>query len=69
MAWSKFTPGSMEPAHLSAMGLFRGTASGAAVTGEDLFGPVLHLTRLLVSHCLMMDSLVVIYERVRDWGS
>ena len=69
MAWSKFKIGSMKPVRLSASGLFRGTTAGAAVAGEHLFGPSLHLACSLVGHSLMVDGFVVIYKRVRDWGS
>ena len=55
----------MKPAHLSAFGLFRGTATGAAVAGEDLLGSSLHLICLLMRHRLMVNGLVVIYYRIR----
>jgi len=49
-------------------GLFRGAASGATVACENLFRPGLHLACSLMGHGLMVDSLVVIYYRIRTAG-
>ena len=68
MAWSKFKTGSMKPVHLSASDLFRGTAAGAPVAGEYLFGPGLHLACPLMGHGLMVDGFVIIYYRIRTTG-
>ena len=59
---------SLKPVHLSASELFRGTASGAAVAGEYLFGPGLHLACPLMGHGLMVDGFVIIYYRIRTAG-
>lgn len=66
MAWSKFKTGSMKPVHLSASDLFRGTAAGAPVAGEYLFGPGLHLICLLMRHRFMMNGCVIIHGVVRN---
>ena len=59
---------SLKPVHLSASELFHGTASGAPVAGEYLFGPGLHLSCPLMGHGLMVDGFVIIYYRIRTAG-